>query len=229
MHEEVWSWKIFLSKCVCEFGFYVAFNNFSVISRRCLVATGSSMLTFIVLPHWSIISQTLDMIPRPVYPVNLSAKRGAASTIFSDFGMSRPGIEPVTSRSPERTLCQLSYWGQFFFFFFFLSKWQGSWSLVIFLLCISELLWLCRVVSLKSLPVHSFNALIIPILRGCFQSFFNIPFPWYLFDRAGCGIWLYRFLIIAYLFILRLAIFSKLRATNKCKCILCVISSSESF
>ena len=37
--------------CVCEFGFNVAFNNFSVISRRCLVATGSSMLTFIVLPH----------------------------------------------------------------------------------------------------------------------------------------------------------------------------------
>ena len=27
--------------------------------------------------------------------------------------MSRPGIEPVTSRSPERTLYQLSYWGRF--------------------------------------------------------------------------------------------------------------------
>ena len=52
--------------CVCEFGFNVAFNNFSVISRRCLVATGSSMLTFIVLPHWSITCQTLDMIPHPV-------------------------------------------------------------------------------------------------------------------------------------------------------------------
>ena len=53
-------------KRVCVFGFNVAFNNFSVISRRCLVATGSSMLTFIVLPHWSIVSQTLDMIPHPV-------------------------------------------------------------------------------------------------------------------------------------------------------------------
>ena len=41
----------------------------------------------------------------------------------------------------------------------------------------SELLWLCRVVALKSLPVHSFNALIIPILRGCLQSLFNIPVP----------------------------------------------------
>ena len=100
---------------VCVFGFNVAFNNFSVISRRCLVATGSSLLTLIVLLHWSIMSQTLDMIPHPVtlswhwvdqfqlYPVSLSAKRGAASTIFYDFGMSRPGIEPVTSRSPERT------------------------------------------------------------------------------------------------------------------------------
>ena len=46
-----------------------------------------------------------------------------------------------------------------------------------FLLCISELLWLCRVVALKSFPVHSFNALIIPILRGCLQSLFNIPVP----------------------------------------------------
>ena len=35
----------------CLFGFNVAFNNVSVISRRCLVATGSSMLTVIVLPH----------------------------------------------------------------------------------------------------------------------------------------------------------------------------------
>ena len=35
----------------------------------------------------------------------------AASTIFYDFGMSQPGIEPVTSRSPERTLYQLSYRG----------------------------------------------------------------------------------------------------------------------
>ena len=29
----------------------LAFNNFSFISRRYLVETGSSMLTFIVLPH----------------------------------------------------------------------------------------------------------------------------------------------------------------------------------
>ena len=41
---------------VCELGFNVTFNNFSVISWRCLVVTGSSMLTFLVLPHWSIMS-----------------------------------------------------------------------------------------------------------------------------------------------------------------------------
>ena len=52
--------------CCCLFGFSVAFKNFSVISRRCLVATGSSMFTFIVLPHWSIMPQTLDMMPHPV-------------------------------------------------------------------------------------------------------------------------------------------------------------------
>ena len=38
--------------------------------------------------------------------------------------------------------------------------------------------------GLKSLPVHSFNALIIPILRGCLQSLFNIPVPWYRFDTV---------------------------------------------
>ena len=58
----------------------------------------------------------------------------------------------------------------------------SSWSLLIFFFFISELLWLCRVVALKRLPVHSFNARIIPILRGCLQSLFNIPVPWYLFD-----------------------------------------------
>ena len=37
--------------CCCLFGFNVVFNKFSVISRRCLVATGSSVFAFIVLPH----------------------------------------------------------------------------------------------------------------------------------------------------------------------------------
>ena len=42
------------------------FQQFSVISRRCLVATGRPMLTFIVLHYWSIMPQTLDMIQHPV-------------------------------------------------------------------------------------------------------------------------------------------------------------------
>ena len=41
--------------------------------------------------------------------MNLSAKREAASTIFNDFGMLRPGIEPMTSHSTERTLYLLSF------------------------------------------------------------------------------------------------------------------------
>ena len=41
------------------FGLNVAFNNLSVISRRCLDVAGSSMLTFRVLPHWNIMPQTL--------------------------------------------------------------------------------------------------------------------------------------------------------------------------
>ena len=51
---------------VCLFWFNVAFNKFSVISRWWLVATRSSMLPLIVLPHWSINFQTLNMTPHPV-------------------------------------------------------------------------------------------------------------------------------------------------------------------
>ena len=83
----------------CLFGFNIAFNNFSVKSRRCLVVRGSSVLTFIVLPQWKIKPQTLDMIPHPVtlswfltlgrpvlaLPVSLSDKWGAACTIFNDW------------------------------------------------------------------------------------------------------------------------------------------------
>ena len=45
--------------------------------------------------------------------MSMSVKREADDTIFNNFGMSRPGIEPVTSRSPERTLYRLSYRGCF--------------------------------------------------------------------------------------------------------------------
>ena len=40
--------------------------------------------------------------------------------------------------------------------------------------CILELLCLCCVEILKNLPVHSFNALIIPILRDCFPNYFLV-------------------------------------------------------
>ena len=55
--------------------------------------------------HDTTPSHIILTVGRPVLalPVNLSAKRGAASTMFNDFGMSRPRIEPRTSCSPERT------------------------------------------------------------------------------------------------------------------------------
>ena len=63
----------------------------------------------------------------------------------------------------------------FFFFFFFFSGTgfytiyiysinQDTRKFPVYLLCTPELLCLCRVVALKSLPVYSFNVLIIPIL-----------------------------------------------------------------
>ena len=47
-------------------GFYVTFNDFSVISWRCLDVAESSMLPFSVLLHWNISPETLDMIFHPV-------------------------------------------------------------------------------------------------------------------------------------------------------------------
>ena len=40
--------------------------------------------------------------------------------------------------------------------------------------CISELLCLCCVEILKNIPVHSFNALIIPILTDCLPNYFLV-------------------------------------------------------
>ena len=52
-----------LSTCMC---FDVDFNNLSVISQCGLDVARSLILSFIVLPHWSIMLQTLDMIPHAV-------------------------------------------------------------------------------------------------------------------------------------------------------------------
>ena len=54
--------------------------------------------------HDTTTSHVILTMGRPLLalPLSLSAKRGAISTIFNDFGMSRPGIEPVTFRSPKR-------------------------------------------------------------------------------------------------------------------------------
>ena len=63
---DVWSQCSRICYYCFLFGFDVAVNNFSVTSRRCLVATESSTFTFIVLPHWSIMPRTLDRLPHPV-------------------------------------------------------------------------------------------------------------------------------------------------------------------
>ena len=61
------------------FGINVAFKTVYVISRRCMFARGWSMFTFIVLPHWSIIPLTFDMIPQPV--LALPRKSGSVYSI----------------------------------------------------------------------------------------------------------------------------------------------------
>ena len=53
-----------------SFGFYVTFNNISVMSRRCLDVAASSVLAFRVMPHRKITPQTHDMIFHPKYYTN---------------------------------------------------------------------------------------------------------------------------------------------------------------
>ena len=63
--------------------------------------------------HDTTPSHIILTLGRPVLALSRKSEcqASSSSTIFYDFGMSRPGIEPVTSRSPERTLYQLSYRG----------------------------------------------------------------------------------------------------------------------
>ena len=53
-------------------------------------------------------SHIILALGQPVLALLLSAKWEAASTIFNNFGMSQPGIEPMTSHSPKWTLYLLS-------------------------------------------------------------------------------------------------------------------------
>ena len=45
----------------------------------------------------------------PSYIILTLGQPGAGSTIFTDFGMFRPGLKPAISSSPERMLFQLSF------------------------------------------------------------------------------------------------------------------------
>ena len=69
-------------------------------------------------------AKTLDMSPHPVRSTSPSSTPyfGVTSTIFNDFGIEPwifndfgiwPWIEPVTSRSPKRTLYHLSCRGRY--------------------------------------------------------------------------------------------------------------------
>ena len=63
-------WRKYIRTCVHVSGMFcsglTSLLIFFVISRRCVFVTGWSMLTFIVLPHWSVMSLTFDMIPQQV-------------------------------------------------------------------------------------------------------------------------------------------------------------------
>ena len=90
-----------------RFVWFAAFNNLSVISWWCLDVAGSSMLTFRVLPHWNITSQTLwhDIPPSPIlqtlsWPV-LHVKVSGAYSTHSHF----TGIELTSSSSTFYRCC----------------------------------------------------------------------------------------------------------------------------
>ena len=100
--------------CVCVFGFNVAFNNFSVVSRRCLVATGSSMLTYSAASlkyhvpdpwHDTTPSHIILTLGRQVLapPRKSSAKRGAARDL--PF----PGADTLPSYRGRLFTCKFDF------------------------------------------------------------------------------------------------------------------------
>ena len=83
----------------------IAINNFSVISRQCLVVTGSSVLTFIVLPLWSIMPRTWhDTTPSHIILTFLALPRKSSEEQLEPFLTNLicqgPKIEHVTSWPP---------------------------------------------------------------------------------------------------------------------------------
>ena len=108
------------------FGLNVAFNNLSVISRRCLDVAGSSMPTFRVLPHWNIMPQTLwhDIPPSHIiltlsWPVlalyflnaECQAKEQLApflkSLVWPGWGSN---LQPPGHKADARPLSHCAYW-----------------------------------------------------------------------------------------------------------------------
>ena len=62
-------------------------------------------------------------------------------------------------------------------------------------------LLLCCVEILKDLPVHSFNALIIPALRNCLPNFLVRPkaaLLFWFFDNVRCGVLLLMAILVIY-------------------------------
>ena len=85
----------------------------------------------------------------------------------------------------------VSFMASFVLSFFPLDVLDGIWDLIesvsegfLTYSCIVELLCLCCVEILKNHPVHSFNALIIPILRDCLPNYFLVFLS---FDRGWSG------------------------------------------
>ena len=67
------------------------------------------------ISHDTTSSHIILTLCRPVLALPRKSEcqaRSNCSTIFNDFGMSRPGIEPVTFRSPQRTFYLLSFRGR---------------------------------------------------------------------------------------------------------------------
>ena len=103
---------VFVWVCACVCVCYGLTLHSAIFSHITTVSSCDrdliSVLTFIVLSHWSIMPQTLDMIPHPVtlswrwvdqswlYPVSLSAKR-----VASYITLTKP--QPPVSRSGHST------------------------------------------------------------------------------------------------------------------------------
>ena len=152
----------------CLFGFYIALNNFSVISRQCLVATRSSMFTVIVLPHWSIMPSHLTWYHTQSH--------------YPDTGSTSPSSTPLIWVPSEEQLVP----------FLTTLVYHQFWGVQFLVVCMlmHNLVWMGMICMLECLtpPGIAMQIDIFPRTETGFSIGLHVPIPVWNLNLSTTGI-----------------------------------------